>query len=74
MRWAVWLRPSGRRVRVKSCELIRRDGAGGAEGGAELGQLRPGTLLGRLDFEIDDVAAGFGGLEEDFELGVQGAR
>ncbi len=50
----------------------QKGGSGGAEGGAELGQLRAGGLLGRFDLEIDDVGAGFGGFEEDFELGVQG--
>ena len=47
--------------------------AGGAEGGAELGQLGRVALLGGLDLEIDDVAAGLGGFEEDFELRVEGA-
>ena len=31
-------------------------------------------LLGRLDLEIDDLAAGFGGFRQDFELGVEGPR
>jgi len=56
-------------------EVVRTDQegrAGGAEGGAELGQLRAGTLLGRLDFEINDVEAGLGGFEKDVQLGVQG--
>src|SRR5208282_2241166 len=55
-------------------EVVRadeEDGAGCAEGGAKLGQLGPGGLLGRFDFKIDNVAAGFGGFEEDFQLGVQ---
>ena len=30
-------------------------------------------FLGRLDFKIDDGAAGFGGFEQDFEFGGEGA-
>ncbi len=47
---------------------------GGAECGAELGQLGPGTLFGRLDFQVDDLAAGLGGLEQNFKLRVQRPR
>ena len=57
-------------------EVVRTDeegGTGSAEGGTELGQLRLGALLGRIDFEIDDVAAGFSGFLEDFKLCVEGA-
>ncbi len=53
-------------------KVVRADeegGSGCAEGGAELGELRPGTLLGRFDLEIDDVAAGFSGFQQNLELG-----
>ena len=63
------LEAAGTREVVRADE---EDGAGGAEGGAELGQLGPGGLLGRFDFEIDDVAAGFGGFLQDLQLGIQG--
>ena len=57
-------------------EVVRTDeesGARSTDGGAELGQLGLGALLGRIDLEIDDVAAGFSGFLEDFELRVEGA-
>ena len=37
---------------TRAGEVVRTDeerGAGGAKGGPELGELRPGALLGRLD-------------------------
>jgi len=50
-----------------------QSGSGGAQGGAEPSDLGPGHLFGRFDLKIDDVAAGFRGFLEDFELGVNGA-
>ncbi len=73
MRWAVWLRPSGRRVRVKSCELMSRAAPAARRAARNLASCGRVHLLGRFDLEIDDVAAGFGGFQQDFELGVEGA-
>ena len=52
----------------------QKRGSGGAEGGAEPGQLRPGSLFRRFDLEIDDMAAGFGGFQQQFQLRVQRPR
>ena len=57
-----------------AAEVVGADqesGSGGAEGGAKPGQLGPGSLFSRFDFEIDDMAAGLGGLKEQIQLRIQ---
>ena len=51
-----------------ACEVVMADDEGRA-GVAELLELALLEAFGGLEFEVDDVEAGFGGLGEDLELG-----
>src|SRR5581483_1695860 len=56
-------------------EVVKADEQGcpgGAQAGAEFGELWFRRLFGRFDFEIDDMAASLGCLEQDVQLRGEG--